>query len=132
MVTEFVCPPGPGAFFRRDGFRKAGLWDGTFHQMLDYEYWLQRLHGRFERIPRVLAAYRVHPGSQTFAATSQIRPEEPVTIIERYLARPDIPAGVRPYRKHALSNAHLRSAHLYFRVGKPLKGISELRRAFSL
>jgi hypothetical protein len=133
MATKFVCAPGPGAFFRRSAFEKAGLWNGGFKQMLDYEYWLRLgLCGRFVRIPAVLAAYRVHPGSQTFASTSQIRPEEPVTIIERYFERQDIPASVRPYGKQALSNAHLQSAHLYFRVGKPAKGISEVLRAFAL
>ena len=133
MATQFVCAPGPGAFFRRSAFEKAGLWNAGFKQMLDYEYWLRLgLCGRFVRIPTVLAAYRVHPGSQTFAATSQIRPEEPVTIIERYFARPDVPAGVRLFRKLALSNAHLQSAYLYFRVGKPAKGLAELGHAFAL
>lgn len=133
MAVEFVCAPGPGAFFTRPAFERAGVWNSDFKQMLDYEYWLRLgLCGRFVRIPEVLAAYRVHPGSQTFAATSQIRPEEPVTIIERYFERADIPDSVRPFRKRALSNAHLRAAYLYFRTGNPRPGISELGRAFRL
>lgn len=133
MVRRFICPPGPGAFFRRSAFEKAGLWDAGLRQMLDYEYWLRLgLCGRFVRIPMVLAAYRVHPGSQTFASTSQIRAEEPVTIIARYFGRKDLPDGVTALRSQALSNAHLQSASLYFRTGSPVKGISEMGRAFLL
>ena len=133
MATQFVCAPGPGAFFRRSAFERAGCWDPGYQQMLDYEYWLRLgLCGRFVRIPEVLAAYRVHPGSQTFAASSEIRPGEPVTIIERYFDRADIPADVRPFRKQALGNAHLRSAHLNIRVGNYRAGMTELRHAFDL
>src|SRR6266496_4992640 len=106
MVTQMICPPGPGAFFRRSAFAKAGTWHTGFRQMLDYEYWLRLgLYGRFVRIPRVLASYRVHPGSQSFAATSQIRPEEPVKIIEAYFNNPLVPAELRDTRTHAVSTA---------------------------
>jgi glycosyltransferase involved in cell wall biosynthesis len=129
MVTRMTCPPGPGAFFRRAAFRKAGTWHTGFKQMLDYEYWLRLgLHGRFVRIPDVLAAYRVHPGSQSFAATSQIRPEEPVRIIEAYFEGPLVPAPLREARTHALSTAWLHCAHLHFRIGNYREGMAALRR----
>jgi len=133
MLAQMICPPGPGAFFRRWAFEKAGSWHTGFRQMLDYEYWLRLgLHGRFVRIPEVLAAYRVHPGSQSFAATSQIRPEEPVKIIEAYFDGPLVPAELRDARTEALSTAHLYSAHLHFRVGEYRSGIAALRRGIGL
>lgn len=133
MLTKMICPPGPGAFFRRSAFEKAGVWHTEFRQMLDYEYWLRLgLHGRFVRIPEVLAAYRVHPGSQSFAATSQIRPEEPVKIIEAYFDSTLVPVELRGARAEALSAAHLHSAHIHFRIGNYRLGVATLRRGIRL
>ena len=133
MAVKFVCPPGPGAFFRRSAIAKAGFWDTELRQMLDYDYWLRLgLCGRFIRIPTVLAAYRVHPDSQTFASSSQIRAEEPVTIVRRFFDRSDVPGDIRMFRNQALGNAHLQSASLYFRTGNPFSGIREMGRAFLL
>jgi len=133
MVVEIECPPGPGAFFRRWAFVKAGTWNTHFKQMLDYEYWLRLgLHGRFVRIPEVLAAYRVHPGSQSFAASHQIRPEEPIRIVEHYFQNADIPSHIRPARDEALGTAHLIAAQLYIRTGKYAPGIAALARGLHL
>jgi hypothetical protein len=131
MVIEIECPPGPGAFFRRSAFDKAGTWNPRFRQMLDYEYWLRLgMHGRFVRIPEVLAAYRVHPGSQSFAASHQIRPREPITIVESYFANPALPAGIRAAERQALGTAHLLSAQLHLRVGNYREGLATMVRAF--
>jgi glycosyltransferase involved in cell wall biosynthesis len=134
MVVEIECPPGPGAFFRRSAFDKAGTWNPQFKQMLDYEYWLRLgMHGRFVRIPQVLAAYRVHPGSQSFAAShQQIRPREPIAIVESYFANPALPAEIRGAERQALGTAHLLAAQLYLRVGNYRDGLATLLQAFRM
>ena len=133
MVVEIECPPGPGAFFRRGAFEKAGTWNTQFKQMLDYEYWLRLgLHGRFVRIPEVLAAYRVHPGSQSFAASHQLRPEEPIHIIERYFENAQVPSEIRHARDQALGTAHLLAAQLYLKTGNYARGARMSLRAFRL
>lgn len=133
MVTEMVCAPGPGAFFRRSAFDKIGGWNTELRQNLDYEYWLRlALHGRFVRIPKVLAAYRVHPGSQSFAAASNIRPWEPVQIMQAYFDSPLVPPNLRGARNQALSIAYLNAARLHVRMGNYGEGIAALRRAFAL
>jgi hypothetical protein len=83
-------------------------------------------------VPQVLAAYRVHPGSQSFAATTQIRPEEPVKIIEAYFEGPLVPENLREARTHAVSTAYLYSAHLHFRIGNYRQGFAALRRGAAL
>jgi hypothetical protein len=101
--------------------------------MLDFEYWLRLgLHGRFVRIPRTLAAYRVHPGSQSFAATSAIRPEEPVAIIADYFENPLVPSEIEAAKREALSTAHLYSAHIHLRIGNYRQGFATARKGFSL
>jgi glycosyltransferase involved in cell wall biosynthesis len=133
MVVDIECPPGPGAFFRRQAFEKAGTWNTQFKQMLDYEYWLRLgLHGRFVRIPEVLAAYRVHPGSQSFAASHQIRPEEPIRIIERYFENANVPNEIRQARDQALGTAHLIAAQLFLKTGKYGQAAGMALRAFRL
>jgi glycosyltransferase involved in cell wall biosynthesis len=133
MVVKMLCPPGPGAFFRRSAFEKAGLWHTGYKQMLDFEYWLRLgLHGKFVRIPRTLAAYRVHPGSQSFAAASAIRPEEPVAIITAYFRGPMVPSEVKKSELEALSTAHLYSAHVHLRVGNYKQGFAAAGKGLSL
>ncbi|MGE0558334.1 MAG: glycosyltransferase [Burkholderiales bacterium] len=133
MVVKMLCPPGPGAFFRRSAFEKAGLWHTGYKQLLDFEYWLRLgLHGRFVRIPQVLAGYRVHPGSQTFAASTNIRPDESVMIMTEYFSNPLVPEIVREARNEALGNATLYSAQIHFRVGNYRQGLHTLGQAYSL
>jgi glycosyltransferase involved in cell wall biosynthesis len=132
MLTKMVCHPGPGAFFRRWAFEKAGTWHTGFMQMLDYEYWLRLgLHGRFVRIPEVLAAYRVHSGSQSFAST-RIKPDEPIEIIEAYFDGQQVPEELKGARTQALGNAYLHSAHLHFRAGNYRQGLAAMWRGFVL
>jgi glycosyltransferase involved in cell wall biosynthesis len=133
MVVKMLCPPGPGAFFRRTAFEKAGLWHTGYKQLLDFEYWLRLgLHGRFVRVPRVLAGYRVHPGSQTFASSSNIRPEEPVQIMEDYFGNPLVPADVRTAKDEAISHALMHSGYTHFRVGNYAQGFAALSRALRM
>lgn len=130
MLTKLLCPPGPGAFFTRSAFEKAGLWDASFRQMLDYEYWLRLgLCGRFIRMPLVLAAFRVHADSLTFTTSS---PDEPIKIIENFFKRTDISEEIKTLRNQALGNAYLVSAQLHFRADAYRLGVGALRNAFSL
>lgn len=133
MITDVVCPPGPGPLFRRSAFERAGLWDSRYRQMPDYEYWLRLgLEGEFVRIPRVLANFRVHPSSQTFSQTSDERAEEPVRIIGGFFEHPRLPADLKRLRTKAMSRAYLVSAQLHIRSGRFGSGWRHIRRAVSL
>ena len=132
MLAKLICPPGPGAFFRRADFESAGRWDSSLKQTMDYDLWLRLgLQGRFLRIPEVLAGYRVHEASQTFAAHG-MRAEEPVLIIERFFETHSLPRDLIDLRSQALSNAFLMSFQLHLRAGKYRLGYANLCRAFSL
>jgi glycosyltransferase involved in cell wall biosynthesis len=133
MITDVVCPPGPGPLFRRSAFERAGLWDSRYRQMPDYEYWLRLgLEGEFVRIPRVLANFRVHESSQTFSQTTEDRAEEPVRIIRGFFERPSLPDDVRALRTKALSRAYLVSAQLHIRSGRLGSGWRNIRRAVTI
>ncbi|MCE2999899.1 MAG: glycosyltransferase [Betaproteobacteria bacterium] len=133
MAVRMLCPPGPGAFFRRSAFEKAGLWHTGYKQLLDFEYWLRLgLHGRFVRIPQVLAGYRVHPGSQTFASSSNIRPDEPVQIMKDYFDNPLVPEDVRAAKDEAISHALIHSGYTHLRIGNFGLGFAALASAFRM
>jgi glycosyltransferase involved in cell wall biosynthesis len=130
MVTEMICPPGPGAFFRRAAFDQAGDWDGRYRQFGDYEFWLRLArYGGFVRLPETLAAFRVHPQSQSFTPSPGFRPEEPVELMQAFLATAPVASSARA---KALSTAHLLSARLNLRAGRYREGAAAARRAFAL
>ena len=127
------CLPGPGALFRRDAYLKAGGWNPAFRQMPDYDFWLRLgFYGKFVHVREVLAGFRVHPGSQTYAAATPARSEEPVTIISAILKDPRLPEEADQLRNAALANAQLFSAQLHLRAGRFSAGWQHLRKAFTL
>jgi glycosyltransferase involved in cell wall biosynthesis len=85
LVERFEVAPGPGAFFRRETFERAGPWNPAYRQMPDLDFWLRMgAEGAIQRIPDVLASFRVHPGSQSFAKADAARADEPVLILDRF------------------------------------------------
>ena len=133
MVVDQVCMPGPGVFFRRTAFERAGGWDTSFRQMPDYEYWLRLgLLGEFKRIPRTLAAFRVHKDSLTFSVTPDRSAEEPVRIMEKYFSLEAVPLAIRQEKTRATSNALLFSAQLHLRSGRYGAALRHAHRAAAL
>lgn len=129
MVSTWECPPGPGALFRRDAAQAAGLWDTGLGLTPDYDFWLRLgLYGTCRRVPAVLAGFRVHEGSQTFAAVPPERSEEYVRVTTAYYSRPDLPEVVARLRARAMSSAYLMSARSHLRSARYATG---LRRALT-
>lgn len=131
MFTDVVCPPGPGAFFRRSAYEQAGPWNAAYRQMPDYDFWLRLgLLGHFVHIQQALAGFRVHDGSQSFAPTSAERASEPVVIIEQLLRTPGIAPEIAALGPKALANAHLISAQLHMRAGRWQAAAQAVRTAW--
>lgn len=119
LVVRMICQPGPGPFFRRDAFARAGLWDPSLRQIPDYEYWLRLgLQGKFQRIPNVLAAYRVHDRSQSYGPVDECKAEESTNVITRYFQNDSVPPDIRRAQAQAMSNAHIVSSRLHLRSGR--------------
>ena len=119
MVADIVVQPGPGVFFRRDGFEKIGGWNCALRQIPDYEYWLRLgLLGRFMRIPEPLALYRVHEESQSFIEPSIERADECITVIRDYFENNALPNEIRTLECYAKSSAYLIAARFHLRAGR--------------
>jgi glycosyltransferase involved in cell wall biosynthesis len=133
LAVTIVCQPGPGVFFRRDAFKRAGFWNETLRQVPDYEYWLRLgLEGPFARIPSVLAAYRVHDRSQSFAPVSPSRADEVVDVISAHFRAGRLPPEIAQAESRALSNAHIVSARLHLRSSRYFSALTHMRHAFLL
>ena len=134
LVVRTVCAPGPGVFFRRRGYEATGGWNPAFRQWPDYEFWLRLgLQGAFMRVPHVLAEFRVHDASQTFARPPFDRAEEPVRALSEYYTRgAALPADIQAAKRRALSSAYLASAQLHFRSARPAVALARLASAVRL
>lgn len=133
MIVKFVCPPGPGVLFRRSAFEATGFWDDSLRLILDYEYWIRlALQGRFLKIPEVLAGFRVHEGSQTFARADERKSEEYVRVLSDYFRSNGVPPEIRSAKDEALSNAYIFAASSHFRSARYGKGVSMLFKGLYL
>jgi hypothetical protein len=112
MVAKLITAPGPGAFFPRSAFEKAGPWDESLARILDYEYWLRLgLYGRFVRIPRVLASFRMHENSFSFRrGESELHSQEYIRVLTDYFDSRALPSEVVAAKDEAFSNAYIFSA----------------------
>ena len=119
MLSEVVCPVGPGAFFRRSSYRLAGPWSSAFRQMPDYDFWLRMgLTGPIRRIPQILANFRVHPTSQTYSVTTEARADEVIKIVESLLDNQMANTLPAELKRNAQVSAFLVSAQLHIRAGR--------------
>jgi len=133
LAVEIICQPGPGVFFRRDAFDRAGFWNERLSQHPDYEYWLRLgLEGEFVRIPEILAAYRMHEESQSLAATDPSRADELVNVISAHFRNHRMPLDISQAETEAMSHAHVIAARQHLRSGRLLAALKHMRQAFRL
>jgi glycosyltransferase involved in cell wall biosynthesis len=108
MLRRHHCTPGPGAFIRSRAFELTEMRHPEFKYVADFEYWLRLgLYGKFARIPRTLATFRVHPDSATISHKGPAMAREHIQLIQRFYLRPDLPPEVRKVRAEAFGWAHL-------------------------
>jgi glycosyltransferase involved in cell wall biosynthesis len=128
MVEQSVCQPGPGVLFRKEGFAQTGGWNCDFSQTPDFEFWLRLgRYGPMARLPRALAAFRIHDRSQSFAIPSEAKSEEPVRLIEGFLAAG---ADADWNTARAKAWAHVLSARLHVRAGRFRRALWHVRLAW--
>lgn len=114
LTVDLVCQPGPGALFSREVFEQTGGWAGQLRQVPDFEFWLRSSRfGSFVRVPQVLAEYRVHDGSASFASTTAERSMEIVDVMSAYWGTHD---SVKAQR--SLATAHQFAAKSHAQSGR--------------
>lgn len=112
LLGEFNCIPGPGAMFRTNVAREIDGRNPKYKYVSDYDFWLRMArHGKFTRIPRVLAQWRQHPDSTSVGQRGKAMALERIAVIESYIAEYPQP---RALSRQALSSAYYNAAILAF------------------
>lgn len=134
MIEDLICFPGPGAFFRRAAFVQTGGWRAQFRQVPDFDFWLRlSRHGRFMRLPKVLAQYRIHDGAASFRVVSEQRSGEIIAVTESLWQEQGERLRAAGYSQaRSLAMAHLLSARSHFVSARFDRGIAAVLTAWRL
>jgi glycosyltransferase involved in cell wall biosynthesis len=131
-LIDCVCPTGPGALFRSSVLTQVGGWDEGLRQIPDWEFILRAgLCGDIRRHPVPLAFFRVHEGSQTFAAPSEERIAEYEFALNTFYSQHGLADALTRQRPRAFANAMVLAARLHLLARSPLRALRCLRRATS-
>ena len=107
VLRDCECPPGPGAFFRREVVDKVGGRDESIRGVADFEFWLRvALVGRIQRLPAYGSAFREHGDSTSVAGLSTEIGQELIAAVESYFQRPNLPEAVRAVRREAMGGTY--------------------------
>jgi GT2 family glycosyltransferase len=130
MLLNGICPVGPGMLFRRVAYERAGGWNPSFRQIPDYEFLLRiGMYGGGHHVPRRLASFRVHDGSQTFALADTPRVLEHEKVITEFYARDDIPPIYVQARHRAVANASVLMSRAHLRARRFRAALASFARA---
>lgn len=134
MVEDLVCFPGPGAFFRRSVFAEIGGWNAQLRQVPDFDFWLRlSQHGLFQRIPKVLAHYRIHEDSASYRPTTPERSDEIIAVTQALWQTQGARLRAQGYSQaRSLSMAQLIAARSHFASSRLLRGLSAVGKAWRL
>lgn len=131
MVLRLVCPPGPGAFFRRTVFDIEGGWNESLRRIPDFDFWLRAgLCGPFLRIPQILAYYRVHAGAQSFSPVDPVRADEYTRVMSTLYRSGRLPEAIASRESEAVATSRLYSARLHLVSGRYLAAWQRCLSAF--
>jgi glycosyltransferase involved in cell wall biosynthesis len=108
-------PFGPGSFIRR----LAGLpaWDETLFRVLDFDYALRlACLGPFVHVPRVVASFRVHEQSISFAKPPDRVTEESIRVVRQLYASAPLPPHIVAVKGRAFAMARMTAAQGHLRA----------------
>lgn len=106
MLRWHRCLPGPGTFFRREVADRLGGRDPRFRYVADFDFWLRAgLLGPFERLPEVLATFRIHEGSASVREKGSAMAEEHVRLVKKIFSLDGLDPAIRAVRREAFSSA---------------------------
>lgn len=123
--------PQPAVFIRRATWDAVGGVDERLHYFMDYDLWLRLgLVGPFARLPQAMACFRQYVGAKTYA--NPRRWPEAFDLLNRFFARPDLPADIGSLQEPALARAHWLAAMDYLAAGETEPAQRNARDAVAL
>jgi glycosyltransferase involved in cell wall biosynthesis len=114
---------GPGALFRKKHFQKIGGWRPYLKLAPDREFYLRLSSaGSIDFLPEVLAGYRMHPLSISYAEVSEAASMEYVRVVHEVFSCPGLEPRKALRKNEALARAYLLVARNRFRAGDFWRG----------
>lgn len=117
LLVDIIVQPGPGPFFYKTCLERSGGWDVTLRQVPDYDFWLRLgLLGRFVRIPKTLAQFRIHENSQSYHSTSTQKSDEVIQVVKKFFNNPSLPETLKTHETDAVAMSYMVSARFHLRA----------------
>lgn len=118
LYGDDVC--GLTAVFRREVVEQAGLWDESFVANEDWDIWLRMsLVTRFYFLDKVLARFRIHPGSLTGGKSDRfvqvLRDRE--RLLDKVFSLPNLPPEASEVKALAYRNNYMDIGLRWLSVG---------------
>jgi glycosyltransferase involved in cell wall biosynthesis len=108
-------PFGPGSLVRRVPALPA--WDETLSRVLDFDYALRlACLGPFVHVPRVVASFRVHERSISFAKPPDRVTDEPIRVVRQLYADAPLPPRIVAMKGRAFAMARMSAAQGHLRA----------------
>ncbi len=122
MLKFFVCIVGYGAFFNRKALDLTKGRDPSFKYVADFDFWLRLgMYGKLMRIPKVLAAGRSHPDSQTQYTNGDAMANEHIRLVKKTFANKDLPKEFLSLKRYSFSQTYLMAGLWSFSKNKAIK-----------
>jgi glycosyltransferase involved in cell wall biosynthesis len=133
ILRSGYSPFGPGSFVRREAAALTSGWDPSLTRVPDFEYWMRLARlGAFVHVPQLMASFRVHEQSISFAAPPMAKTEEAILVIERFYASSDLPPGIVAMQGEARAMARMTAAQGHFRARRWGRGVRRFAEAVRL
>lgn len=111
MLAEHYCIPGPGTFFRKKAIEITGGRSLQFRYIADFAFWLKLgMYGKLAHIPKTLATFRVHAGSQGIYAKGEQMAQEHTRLVSWVYAHKHLPKEVMRVKRQAFASASFHAA----------------------
>jgi len=99
--------PQQTVFFRRRVIDDVGNLDANLHMAMDYDLWIRIcLKFRIKYIPRVLANFRLCPGTKSVDSGHDFG-HDLIYVFDRLFSDPQLPKEIRALKRRAYSHAYM-------------------------
>jgi glycosyltransferase involved in cell wall biosynthesis len=133
LLGDFTC--NIAMLARRECFERVGGYDETLIANEDWDVWVRiARHAPFVFLDRVLARYRMHPGSITNPNSARVLEvaQSRLRVLDKAFADPTLPASLRALERTAYCNAHLHAGQRLLHAGHPRPSLRQFMRAFEV
>lgn len=124
--------PSPTVFFKKEIINSVGHFDTNLYMSADYDLFIRiGLKYGIEYIPKLLATYRLYPGTKTTGEFYKFGPDL-IYIFDKLYSNNDIPKKLWAVRRQSYGWAHFLIARHYYKLHQIKEARRHLTKALML